>query len=68
MEREFGGAATSLFIRATEDGVVRFLREKLSQDTIPNMMSRALEGDIVKSIPAISSETYVTTRPRAKLS
>ena len=67
VEREFGGAATSLFIRATEDGVVRFLREKLSQDMIPNMMSSALEGDIMKSIPAISSETYVKMRPRAKL-
>ena len=67
VERELGRAATFLFIRATEDGVVRFLREKLSQDTIPNMMSSALEGDIVKSIPAISSETYVRTRPRAKI-
>ena len=67
VERALGGAATFLFIRATEDVVVRFLREKLRKDTIPNMMSSALEGDIVKSIPAIRSETYVRTRPRAKL-
>ena len=66
VEREMGGA-TFLFIRATEDGVVRFLREKLSQDTIPNMMSSTLEGDIVTSIPAINSETYVGTRPGAKI-
>ena len=66
VERELDGAATFLFIRATEDGVVRFLREKLSKDTIPNMMSNALEGDILKGIPGISSETYVGMRPRAK--
>ena len=68
VERELGGAATFLFIRATEDGVLRFLREKLRKDTIPNMMGSTLEGDIIASIPAISSETYVGTRPMAKLS
>ena len=68
VERELGGAATFLFIRATEDGVVRFLREKLRKDTIPNMMGSTLEGDIMASIPAISSETYVGMRPMAKLS
>ena len=67
VEREFGGAAAFILIRATEDGVVRLLREKLRKDTIPNMMSSILEGDIMRSIPAISSETYVGTRTRAKL-
>ena len=68
VERELGGAATFMFIRATEDGVLKFLREKLRKDTIPNMMSSRLEGDIMESIPAISSETYVGTRSRAKRS
>jgi len=67
VERELGGAATFLSIRATEDGVLSFLREKLRKDTIPNMMSSTLEGDIMKSIPAISSETYVGARPGARL-
>ena len=67
MERGLGGAATFIFIRTTEDGVLRFLREKLRMDTAPNTMSSTLEGDIMKSIPAISSETYVGTRARAKL-
>jgi len=67
VERGLSGAATFIFIRATEDGVFRFLREKLGQDTIPNMMSSTLEEDIMKSIPAISSETYVRTRLRTKL-
>ena len=67
VERELGGAATFILIRATEDGVLRFLSEKLKRDTIPNMMSSTLKGDIMKSIPAVSSETYVGVTPRAKL-
>ena len=67
VERELGGAVTFVSIRATEDGVLGFLREKLRKDTIPNMMSSTLEGEIMKSIPAISSETYVGVGPRANL-
>ena len=59
VQRELGRTASFIFIRATEDGVLRFLRERLRMDTIPNMMSSTLRGDIMKSIPAISSETYV---------
>ena len=68
VERKLGGAATFVLIRVTEDGVLRFLREKLKEDTIPTMMSSTLKGDIMKSIPAMGSETYVGTGPRAKLS
>ena len=67
VERELSGAATFIFIRATKDGVLRFLREKLKKDTMPNAMSSTLEEDVMKSIPAISSETYVRTGQRAKL-
>jgi len=67
VERGLGGTAMFVFIRATEDGVVKFLREKLRKDTIPNMMISALEEDILKSIPAISSETYVGVKVRAEL-
>ena len=67
VEEGLGGAATFLLIWATEDGVVRFLRERLRKDTGRNKMSSALEGDIMKSIPAISSETYVETKSRAAL-
>ena len=67
VEREFGGGATFIVIQTTEDGVFRFLQDKLRKDTIPNIMSSTLEGDIMKSIPAISSETYVGTRLGAKL-
>jgi len=67
VERELGAAVKFVFIRATEDGVLTFLREKLRWDTIPDMMSSTLEEDIMKRIPAISSETYVGTRSRVKL-
>ena len=67
VERELGGAATFIFIQTTEDGVLRFLREKLRKDTIPSLMSSTLEGDIMKSIPTISSETYVGSTSREKL-
>ena len=67
VERELGSAATLISILATQDGVLKFLREKLRKDTVPNMMNSTLEGDITKSIPAISSETYVGTRSRTKL-
>ena len=56
VERELGGTAF-VFVRATEDGVRKFLRGKLRNDTIPNIMSSTLERDIMKSIPAMSSET-----------
>ena len=62
VERKLDGLATFILIRATEDGVLRFLSEKLKMDTIPDMMSSTLEGDIMKSIPVMSSETYVRTR------
>ena len=59
VERKLDRMVAIIMIRATEDGVLRFLCEKLRMDTIPNMMSDTLEWDIMKSIPGISSETYV---------
>ena len=59
VEKKLNGMATFMMIRGTEDGVLRFLSEKLKMDTIPDMMSSTLEGDIMKTIPAMSSETYV---------
>ena len=67
VERRLGGAAKFVFIRATEDGILRLVREKLGKDTIPNAICTGLEEDIMKSIPAISSETSVELRLRAGL-
>ena len=52
VEKGLGGAATFLLIQATEDGVLRFLREKLRKDAAPAIMSSTLEVDVM-------SETYV---------
>ena len=57
VEGELGGEATFVSIQATEDGVLRFLREKLKKDTIPSLMTSTLEGEIMRSIPTISTET-----------
>jgi len=62
--RRLEAVATFVFIRTTEDGVLRFLREKLRKDRLPNMMSSRLEREIMESIPAISSETYVGARAK----
>ena len=66
-ERELGGVAAFIFIQATEDEILRFLREKLKEDTIPGIMGSTLTEDIMKGILAMSSETYVGMRGRAKL-
>jgi len=59
VEGKLGGAANFVFIQPTDDGLIRFLQEKLRKDTTPNIMSSTLEANIMKSIPEISSETYV---------
>jgi len=65
--KELGRGATLLFRQATEEGVLRLLCEKFRKDIVSTMISDTLKGDEVKSIPAISSETYVALRSRAAL-
>jgi len=64
VERRFDGAATFISIQPMEDGVVRYLRDKLRNDPTPEIMSSTLEADIMKSIPEMNSETYVETSAR----
>ena len=59
VERKLGGAVAFLLIEPTGDGIIGYLREKLKNDTTPEIMSGALEGDIMESISQIGSETYV---------
>ena len=66
VERKLDGAATFVLIEPTGDGIIRYLREKLRNDTTPEMMSSTLEANILESIPYLSSETYVETSGRAK--
>ena len=61
VERKLGGAAAFVLIEPTGDGIIQYLREKLRSDTTPEMMSSALEENILESISQLSSETYVKT-------
>ena len=40
----------------TRDDIIRFLREKLKEDTTPEAMDKGLEEDIIKNIPETVSE------------
>ena len=59
IERRIGGGAIFISIEPKKDDVLRYLRERLRNDTTPEIMNSALEEDILKSIPEASSETYV---------
>lgn len=51
-----------LSIEPTGDGIVRYLRKKPRNNTIPEMISSTLKANInyiTECIPGISSETYV---------
>ena len=67
VEKRLDGVATLISIQATEDGVIRYLRDKLRNDTTPEIMSSTLEGEIMKSIPEMNSETYVKTSAGEKV-
>ena len=67
VEKRLDGAATFLSIRPREDGVVRYLCDRLRKDTTPEIMSSALEAEIIKTIPELNSETYVEAGPKEKL-
>ena len=59
VEKRLDGATTLISIQPTQDGVVRYLRDKLRNDTTPEIMGSTLEDEIIKSIPEMNSETYV---------
>ena len=67
VERKLDGAVNFLLIEPTGDDVVTYLREKLRNDTTREMMSSALEANIMESIPEISSKTYVENSAMARL-
>ena len=67
IERRICGGAIFISIEPKEDDVVRYLRERLRNDTTPEVMNRALEEDILKSIPEASSETYVERTMKKQL-
>jgi len=67
VEKGLNGAAAFVSVRPTEDGVLRYLRDKLSKDAAPEIMSSTLKADIIKKIPRINLEAYVEASASAKL-
>ena len=67
VERRLDGTAAFILIEPTGDGIVNYLREKLRNDTTPEVMNSTLEANIMESISQLSSETYVETNAGAKL-
>jgi len=61
VERKLGGAAAFVLIEPTGDGIIGYLRERLRCDTTPEMMSSALEHNIMETISQTASGTYVET-------
>jgi len=66
VEKTLDGAVAFRSIQ-TEDGVVRYLCDKLKNDTTPEAMSSALKAEIMKTIPEMNSETYVEPSAKDKL-
>ena len=52
---------TSLPISTKRDDIIRYLRSRLEEDTIPDAIDSSLEAEILKKIPEDLSEMYVTT-------
>ena len=67
VEKRLDGAATFMSIQPTEDGVVKYLRDKLRSDTTPEIMSSTLEVEIIRTIPEMNSETYVEEDAKQRL-
>jgi len=68
VERKLDRGVTCVLIEPTSDGIIGYLREKLKNDTTPEIMTSLLEANIMEGIPKISSETYVKTSTKAELS
>jgi len=57
--RRLTGRVTSISISPKRDDIIRYLRSRLDEDTIPDAMDSNLEADILKKIPEDISEMYV---------
>jgi len=56
VEKHLAGRVVAISITPIKDDIIRFLRAKLKEDTIPDAMDMSLEEDIVKNIPETISE------------
>ena len=56
VEKHLAGRVVAVSITPTKDDIIRFLRAKLREDTIPDAMDNSLEEDIINNIPKTVSE------------
>lgn len=50
VEKHFGGRVAAVSITPTKGDMIRFLRAKLREDTVPDAMDKSLKGDILTAI------------------
>ena len=56
VEKHLAGRVVAVSITPTKTDIIRFLRARLREDTIPDAMDNSLEEDIIKNIPETVSE------------
>ena len=56
VEQRLAGRVFAVSITPTKADIIRFLRARLREDTIPEAMDNSLEEDIIKNIPEAVSE------------
>ena len=59
IERRLSGRVATIRITPRRSDIVRYLRNRLDEDTVPDAMDSSLEADILKKIPEGISEMYV---------
>ena len=65
--RRLPGRVTSVSISPQKGDIIRYLHDRLDEDTIPDAMDSSLEADILKKIPEDISEMYVEATTLEKL-
>ena len=56
VDKHLGRRAATRSITPIRNDIIRFLREKLKEDTIPDAMDESLEEEIIQNIPEMVSE------------
>ena len=59
IERPFGFVVASVSVKPTQDDIITYVRERLSKDTMPEVMDSMLGAEIVKRITETAPEMYV---------
>ena len=60
--KRLSGRVAAIRITPRRGDIVRYLRNRLDEDTTPDAMDSSLEADILKKIPADISEMYVKAK------